>query len=59
MHVIFVRRGLVLDFVLRRRRDSTCSVGAAVLERLEVKIPDSALRGRCRAQRAQLAPALV
>ena len=52
VHEIFVRRGfcrrcntseaLLPEFVLRRRRDSTCSVGAAVLERFEVEIPPDA-----------------
>jgi hypothetical protein len=52
VHEIFVRRGfcrrcsrsdaLLPDFVLRRRRDSTCSVGAAVLERFAVQIPGHA-----------------
>ena len=52
VHEIVVRRlfcrrcnrsdALLPDFVLRRRRDSTCSVGAAVLERFEVVIPEGA-----------------
>jgi hypothetical protein len=52
VYEIFVRRAfcrrcdrsdaLLPDFVLRRRRDSTCSVGAAVLERFEVEIPTDA-----------------
>lgn len=52
VHEIFVRRlfcrrcdrsdALLPDFVLRRRRDSTCSVGAAVLEHYEVVIPEDA-----------------
>lgn len=52
VHEIFVRRAscrrcsrsdaLLPDFVLRRRRDSTCSVGAAVLERFDVEVPAAA-----------------
>ena len=52
VHEIFVRRAfghrcdrsdaLLPDFVIRRRRDSTCAVGAEVLERFEVEIPTDA-----------------
>ena len=44
---LFCRRcnrsdALLPDFVLRHRRDRTCSVGAGVLERFEVVIPEGA-----------------
>ena len=52
LHRIFVRRArcgscgtgeaLLPDFLLRRRRDTTASVGAAVLPRLGAKVPQGA-----------------